>query len=125
MEGVMKDVHEMTNAELDQAIAEMMGWMKCPIGSGAAGQYQYPIPDGSPRVVYSWHPTTDLNQAWEAEEWVIGRGDEVDLDNTYHLARLLNYENALRCVCGKPSMTVHATARQRCEAMILATRKEG
>ena len=63
-----------TNEELDRFLAEeVMGWMKSE--PPMVGEYQYPTSDGV-RVVYSWHPTTDIAQAMEcAEKFITGKNN--------------------------------------------------
>ncbi len=110
-----RPISEMTDQEIDTALAEFMGWMKSE--PGMAGEYQFPSADGT-RVIYSWHPHDDLNQVWQCEEKIIKLG---------------LVEKYSQIICGYVSVIqgktmlfniMHSTARERCEAMLIAVRGE-
>lgn len=106
-------IRALADAQLDAAIAEeVMGWHLethriWNIWVDDKGKWMYSIE--------LWHPTRDLNQAWEAQETM----------KTRHIT--LKYSFVLREVCDDEGVEafayIFATARQRCEALLACVRK--
>ena len=91
----MTDYSKFTDQEIDNAMAEFMGWRK---------------------GVKYWHPHDDLNQVWQCEEKIIG----LHLDQKYYL----NLERVSGGGGDNWIQTIHAAARQKCEAILMAVRDE-
>lgn len=115
-----KNISEMTDQELNDAVAiEVMGWHKqedgiCWITSDDryTGFLYKKIADEELigiEVSY-WDPTHDLNQCMECHRIIL-----FQLHNEEYLT-------AFDIVVWHPFGKVHATARQRCIAMLMAVR---
>ena len=108
----MKPIPEMTDAELNEAMAvEVMGG-----GDNYATIYAI-------EHYKQWNPTSDLNQAWECEE----RLNELGLTEKYLFEMKKRVVFGLQPIVSRNSVDwciAHATARQRCEAVLMAVRGE-
>lgn len=120
----MKPIPEMTDAELDEAMAvEVRGWMKSipPM----VGLYQYPSSDGT-HTVYSWQPSTDLNQAWECADEMNKRGWILELGYEYRGVRPNGLPMQYRAYADDDKQWLEALsespARAVCEALLMAAR---
>lgn len=107
----MTDYSQLTDTEIDTAMAGMMGWT-CSIGT-----YYNHWEDNTSTFVCQkrdWHPHNDLNQVWKCEEKII----EFGLVEEY--SRILY--TSVSAIPGKTIVfnMLHSTARQRCEAMLMA-----
>ena len=105
---MIDEIQKMTDSQINEAIAtEVMGW------NVLVGDYMdwYRKDRRFMQPVDSWNPTQDLNQCYEAEEKII----ENNLQK--------KYLKMLESMCFLTTFgMVHATARQRCEAMLAAVR---
>ena len=109
-----KNISEMTDPELNDAVAiEVMGWAKedgkwiddC----GGCARFDN-IDDAEKYDGRYWCPVYDLNQCYEAERKLC---DDIPYEE---------YLTALDIVVWHPFGKVHASARQRCKAMLMAMR---
>ena len=112
---------EMTDQEIDSAMAEMMGWEMVQM-TPTSKEY-WGVCHFEPMIglvghevieIANWHPHDDLNQVWQCEEKIIKLG---------------LVEKYSRIICGSVSVIqgktmlfniMHSTARQRCKAMLMA-----
>ena len=93
---------ELTNTEIDRKCAKVMGWENYV-------NISYQVNGVMVAMVYDWHPSTSLDQAWQVEEMIIGKGLWID------------YCGYLNDSIGSQLWwCIHATARQRCLACIQA-----
>ena len=118
------DYSKLTDSEIDELMAtEIMGWYidrdridKIP--------YYVSMQSGNVMPVDEWHPSCDLNQVWECEDElykmpnIIDLGIESKIEEKY--ARLLK----IKILCWECHDVIHATARKRCEAMLMAVEEE-
>ena len=112
-----KPISEMTDQEIDSALAEMMGW-----DHSMGAYWELCGETDADELVYlerDWHPHDDLNQVWECEEKIIKLG---------------LVEKYSRIICGSVSVIqgktmlfniMHSTARQRCKAMLMTMMDHG
>jgi hypothetical protein len=124
-----KPVSEMTDQEIDSALAEMLGWFvdddrldKIPYYISFEGKGIMPVSD--------WHPHDDLNQVWQCEEQIINNynrtrsrpGRICDWYAVKLQEMLIPPATHSDIICGNDHelLIVHATARQKCEAMLMA-----
>ena len=123
----MKQPNEMTDREMDEALAtEVMGW------TVGGDMFLEPLPSISPSVEpwwdtvifrEDWQPTTNLNQAWEC----LGLYDgQVHINNGYKgwYIELLKYNNSTQYIDAY-SANNENPARAICEAVLMAKRCEG
>lgn len=106
---MIDEIQKMTDNQIDEAIAtEVMGWFLDRID---IDMFWYK--KDRTRISYeSWDCVNDLNQCYEAEERII------------ELGLVSNYLVSLQFVVVFSEWAmVHATARQRCEAMLMAVRE--
>jgi len=99
-------MNEITDSELDVKMAWLMDWH---LEARAIGQEGWCNSDGDWQIdVRDWHPSTDLNQAWQVEERI------------KELGLWLEYCGELIVIEGKRQWwdIVHVTARQRCLAAL-------
>jgi hypothetical protein len=120
---------EMTDQEIDTALAEKMGWHKglesdawrglCVSSNLGVSQETVWLNSknaGMWKCDY-WHPHDDLNQVWQCEEKLL----ETITERIYE--DCLNFILTMEFGYGKYS-AIHAPARQRCIAMLMAIRDE-
>lgn len=103
---MIEEIQKMTDKEMNDAVAtEVMGWFLSRIDIDT-----FWFKEDRTFISYeSWECVNDLNQCYEAEECIIETG-------LRH-----NYMICLQWVVGSYPLW-HATARQRCEAMLAAVR---
>ena len=106
----MKPVSEMTNSEIDTELAELRGWNTVDDGGWWTGFKTH------------WHPTESLDQCHEIEEekiigdhFVIEKYAE-NLNLIIHSCELDNWREFMVA-------TIHATARQKSEALLMTLRE--
>jgi hypothetical protein len=117
---------EMTDQEIDSAMAEMMGWEMVQM-TPTSKEY-WGVCHFEPMIglvghevieIANWHPHDDLNQVWQCEEKIIKLG---------------LVEKYSRIICGSVSVIqgktmlfniMHSTARQRCKAMLMTMMDHG
>jgi len=139
-----KNISEMTDQELNDSVAiEVMGWKSGheydTDGKWVVWEYSAILGHEFPVTKISkldWDPTHDLNQCYEAEEKIINNYDRTKdrpgATCDWYAVRLREMLTpmALSEVSGVLSgnklelLIIHATARQRCEAMLMAVRSE-
>lgn len=111
----MTQISEMTDRELDAAIAvEICGWTDVTNG-------KYSLCGIAPWMGLSttvWRYSTNLNACREAEQMVVSEAAEY----TRQLRRVLNAQYGDRDRMPQLWRFATATARQRCEAMLMAVR---
>jgi len=131
----IKPISEMTDQEIDIALAEMMGWHKglesdawrglCVSSNLGVSQEMVWLNSENAGIWKCdyWHPHNDLNQVFQCEEKLNDMG--------YKTAEYLDrYTTNLRKIVVDESnisprfSIVHATARQRCISMLMAIRDE-
>ena len=113
---ILKEPQKMTDSELDEAIAiEVMGWHLVDSNGILMWEEEEVYARSINRACY--HPSTNLNQCWEAEEKI------KDLGLSIQYIRILYgfLQNSNRTLVFDFDI-FHATARQRCEAMLAAVR---
>jgi hypothetical protein len=111
------DYSKLTNSEIDERMAELMGWKLSMNG------YWKPYGEDKDELVYlnkNWHPSSDLNQVWECEEYLI------ELNKDYKVSYPIKLWDVIVPISKKCGdyIGIHATARQRCEAMLMAIEEE-
>jgi hypothetical protein len=106
------DYSKLTDSEIDELMAELMGW------DHSNGAYWKPCDedDKADELVYlerNWHPSSDLNQTWKCEQFI--KDSEFAMDYCRELVEIVgkSYERF-----------IYATARQRCIAMLMAVEEE-
>jgi len=104
----IKPIQNMTDREIDTALAKMMGWFvdddrldKIPYYISFEGKGIMPVSD--------WHPHDDLNQVLQCENFI--KDSEFVMDYCYALVKIVGQSF---------KQFVYATVRQRCEAMLMA-----
>jgi len=110
-----KPIPEMTDQEIDNALAEMMGW-----DHSMGAYWELCGETDADELVYlerDWHPHDDLNQVWQCEEKLL----EITTERIYEDA--INFVLIVEFGYGKYS-AIHAPARQRCIAMLMAIKDE-
>jgi hypothetical protein len=114
-----KSIPEMTDQEIDAALAEFMGWHTERVTYGhpyfwcTSERLTGQLGCKSVIQVSDWHPHDDLNQVLKCEEFVKDSGFVMDYCRTLVKIVGQSYEQF-----------VYATARQKCEAMLMAIRDE-
>ena len=112
---MIDEIQKMTDSQINEAIAtEVMGW------NVLVGDYMdwYRKDRRFMQPVDSWNPTQDLNQCWEAEENI----KDIGLSIQYVRVLYGFLQNSNRTLIFDFDI-FHATARQRCEAMLMAVRE--
>lgn len=110
-----KPILEMTDQEIDNAMAEMMGWHTERVAYGYPDFWctseRISNQNGCKSVIQvsNWHPHDDLNQVWQCENFI--KDSEFVMDYCYTLVKIVGQSF---------KQFVYATARQRCEAMLMA-----
>lgn len=110
----MKQPKDMSNSEIDTELAERMGWIKSH--DGMVGEYQYPTENGV-RVIYGWRPTSSLDQCHEIEEEKIV--DKIQKRKYSQRIYLFTHD----CNDNYEYKFIHATARQKSEALLMTLRE--
>jgi hypothetical protein len=128
---------KMTDQEIDTALAEMMGWEMVQM-TPTSKEY-WGVCHFEPMIglvghevieIANWHPHDDLNQVWQCEEQIINNynrtrsrpGRICDWYTVKLQEMLIPRATHSDIICGNDHelLIVHATARQKCEAMLMA-----
>lgn len=131
----MKSVSEMSNSEIDTELALKRGWEKGLYGD--TGIQCYFILSENPSMVMPvdvWHPTSSLDQCHEIEEEKIvhNYGRTENRPGRICDWYFVNLENLVKPLATRGGITmgndlnlliVHATARQKAEALLMTLRE--